>query len=119
MKKVLIAVLCIVLSVALVGCGSSDPLVGTWKASDEFKQMMGSMISALGGDASTAPESKLQLRADGTYKMTTGTDSTEGEYKYENDKLYLTTDGNTSDSGLTLSEDGKSLLYEGTPMYEK
>ncbi len=113
MKKLLIfAVLTICL--AITGCGSSDPMAGTWKleVSEDMKKLMGD----------NSPTSTAVFK-DGTVKLTmamgTRTEELEGTYKLEGKTLTITPTkeggkpSNDKPETITLADDMKSFDMPG------
>lgn len=139
MKKLLIVVLCMVLVCSIVvGCssGNSD-LVGTWKITDEYAQMLNDLATSsdmdevLGSEGEGTPKPaenmRMELKGDGTfinfYEGEPIDESAAAEYKqqykYEDGEINFGVNG-TFGAGFKVSKDGKYIMFDDeTPMYEK
>lgn len=141
MKKILLAVLCVALVVGVAGCGSGNSdLVGTWKITDEYAQMLNDLAATidmdevLGSEGAETPKStkpaedmRMELKGDGTYvNFYEGepidefvAEEYEQQYKYEDGEIYFGVNG-TFGASFKVSKDGKYIMFDDeTPMYEK
>lgn len=125
MKKILVWLLLVIMTVSLAACGKDEPtLVGTWKCND-FNQMfsagMGAAGSITGMDSlgsfgdSINVDVTLTFKQDGTYQMDmsanifilgTQTETVTGTYTYKDNTL--TMDG----SPLRAKLSSKTLILE-------
>lgn len=114
MKKLLTLAVCL-FSLLLVGCGASDPMVGTWKLKldDKAKDLPAAM----------KPEATAEFKGDKTFtvslKAGERTENMTGTYTLEGKTLVMTA---TSEGGkpasdketVTLSDDMKSFPLPGS-----
>ncbi len=116
MKKLFVTLQFALFTLILIGCGSSNPMVGTWKL-----QMDEAMTKSM--PANMKPDVNVEFKADNTFaiKMKIGdrNDDMEGTYKLDGKTLVMT---QTKEGGkpstdkpatATLSEDMKSFDMPG------
>jgi hypothetical protein len=115
MKRILVAV-ATVAAFAIMGCGSSNPMVGTWKLqmSDEMKKNM---------PAGAKADVTIVFKDNSTFEASTDMmgmkSSAKGTYKLEDKKLTMTAtevDGQKKTDKpetVTLSDDKKSFDVPG------
>lgn len=113
MKKLLMFAVCIA-SLLLIGCGASDPMVGTWKLqpSDKVKDLPAGM----------KPEATAEFKTDKTYTVSISMgerkDTMSGTYALDGKTVTMSA---TMESGkpstekntVTLSDDMKSFDVPG------
>lgn len=114
MKKLITFAVCL-LSLLLIGCGASDPMVGTWKL------QLDDNVKAL--PAEMRPNAMAEFKADKTFtvslKAGTRAEDMTGTYTLEGKTLVMTA---TSEGGkpasdketVTLADDMKSFPLPGS-----
>src|SRR5688572_12061625 len=116
-RKSLSLLVCLAWMLTLIGCGSSNPMVGTWslKINDEMMKMM--------PKGTTPPKVTAEFKGDNTFEVKTNMDGKEqtvsGTYELKDKSLTMKQtmeDGKPSDDKpetVTLSADMKSFPLPG------